>query len=49
MEAREARIAATYEQALLCIQQGEQREAVVRHWSWSQPGAPMRTHIDVMT
>ncbi len=30
-EAREARIAATYEQALLCIQRGERGEAVVRH------------------
>jgi hypothetical protein len=33
VEAREARIAATYEQALLCIQDGEQRKAVVRRWS----------------
>ena len=29
-EAREARIAATYEQALLCIQRGERGKAVVR-------------------
>ena len=30
VEAREARIAATYERALLCIQDSEQGEAVVR-------------------